>query len=68
MKSYYSALTSAAQLTNMPDPNTKPGLYITWAGVVCQLLSDIYARNYDEVCNDLRDKLVDEGIIDLSDD
>lgn len=65
MKPYWQAITSASELGNMPDPHSKPGAYIIWAEDICQLISDIYQRDYDEVCNDLRDELVDQGIIEL---
>lgn len=63
MKSYRRALETATELCNMPDPQYKPALFITWAEDICELLGSIYEVDYDQVSNDLRDKLIDLGII-----
>jgi len=68
MKSYYSALTAATELVNMPDPESAPAKFIPWVEDICELLSGIYERDYDQVCDDLRDKLVDVGIIEQDDE
>jgi len=57
MKSYYSALTAATELVNMPDPESAPAKFIPWVEDICQLLSDIYGKRYEDVCEDLSERL-----------
>ncbi len=67
MKSYWQAIESATESGNMPDPMTRPGLFIPWAEYICQLIADIYDRDYDQVTEDLQEKLVNLNLIQLED-
>lgn len=51
--SYYSALSKAADLA--PDIN-KPTEFIKWAEDMCELISHIYSKDYDEVTEALVEK------------
>lgn len=57
MKSYFSAINTATELCNMPDPRLRPTEFIAWAEGICELIADIYGRDYDHVYEDLRDHL-----------
>lgn len=57
MKSYYNALNAATELCNMPDPETAPGKFITWAEDICELIASIYERDYEQVCEDFQEAL-----------
>lgn len=52
--SYYSALNHAAEIA--PDVN-KSTQFIKWAEDICGLLAHIYSREYDEVTEDLIEKV-----------
>lgn len=60
MKSYYSALKSATELCNMPDPESSAKAateFIKWSEDICELLANIYERDYDSVVLDLQERL-----------
>lgn len=63
MKSYWQALQAATELCNMPEPNSKPAKFIEWAEDICELISSIYEHDYDQVSEDLREKLIEDGVI-----
>jgi hypothetical protein len=68
MKSYYQALTAASELCNMPEPMANPAKFIVWAEDICELISSIYERDYDQVSDDFREKLVEDGVIEIVED
>jgi hypothetical protein len=57
MKSYRQAISAATELVNMPNPEFAPGLFIKWAEDICDLIATIYERDYEQVCEDLKDYL-----------
>lgn len=57
MKSYYQAIQTASELGNMPDALSSPAKFIIWAEDICELIADIYSRSYDEVTQDLSERL-----------
>ena len=57
MKSYYQAISQACQSGNMPFPDQYPGKFITWCEDICELISYIYDRDYDQVIKDIQEKL-----------
>lgn len=57
MKSYYQALDTATVLVNMPNPETYPSKFIEWSEDICELLAEIYERDYDDVTVDLQERL-----------
>jgi hypothetical protein len=57
IKSYYNALQEATELVNMPDPESSPARFIQWSEDICQLISSIYGIDYDQVTEDLQEKL-----------
>ena len=57
MKSYYSAISAATELCNMPHPETDPSKFIFWSEDICELLGSIYNVDYDQVVEDLQEKL-----------
>lgn len=65
MKNYYSAITAASQLTNMPNPESNPTKFIQWSEDICELLASIYSEDYDTVVFDLQEKL---GLIEDEED
>ena len=67
MKSYQSAIQTATELCNMPNPEKYPGDFIEWSEDICELIADIYDKDFETVVEDLQDKLglldnVDEGL------
>ena len=52
--SYYSALSKAVDLA--PDIN-KATEFIKWAEDICELITYIYSKDYDEVTEDLVKKV-----------
>ena len=52
--SYYSALNQAAELA---PSISRPTEFIHWAEDICQLLSYIYSQDYNEVTEDLVEKV-----------
>lgn len=61
MISYYQALATATALINMPNPEAHPGKFIEWSEDICELIADIYNKDYDDVVVDLQEHL---GILD----
>lgn len=57
MKSYRKALNAAVSLCNMPDPNLYPAKFMRWAEDICELLAEIYDRDYDQVTEDMQERL-----------
>lgn len=57
MKTYHQALNASVSLCNMPDPNTHPGKFLLWAEYICELLAEIYDRSYEQVTEDMQDRL-----------
>lgn len=57
MKSYYQALDAVTVLVNMPNPEIYPGKFIEWSEDICELLADIYNKDYDDVVVDLQERL-----------
>ena len=56
MKTYNEALQTAVDATvNMPNPETHPAKFIEWAEDICILISEIYAVDYEQVTEDLKE-------------
>lgn len=51
MKSYHSVIDYLAELA--PDIELNPRKFISWAEDICDLLSNIYNKEYDDVTFDL---------------
>lgn len=62
MKSYHNAISAAINSTvNMPNAEAYPAKFIVWAEDICILISEIYEKDYEQVCEDLQDAL---GLLD----
>jgi hypothetical protein len=57
MKSYREALNISVNLCNMPSPNTHPAKFLLWAEDICELLAEIYNRSYEQVTEDMQERL-----------
>lgn len=63
--SYNGALKAATELIGMPNHEAYPSKFIQWAEDICQLLSEIYFIDFDQVTLDLQEKL---GLLDDEDE
>lgn len=57
MKSYYKALDAATLLVNMPNPQAYPSKFIEWSEDICELIAEIYNKDYGDVVEDLQERL-----------